>query len=265
MLRVVQPAYAWHPAPRTRHLGMACEACLANRLSSSRRSAADAEGVDQLLVPALVDPLDVIEKRPAGLHQLQQAAARMVVLAVNLEVLGEIVDAFTEDRNLHLGRTGVALLGGIFGDERALALGRDRHRMILSNGGFGDAWSRDVVQDRPCKNPAATGFGGHIGEMWPQCQRFRRKHRSESRRARRGAREGEACSMPTVPLRLDRRLRPAIRPRPARARGRWRWSGSKTAIRAHPDGRCARPPRPATGRPYFRARWCRSPCAPMAA
>src|SRR6185503_9526414 len=172
MLRVVQPAYAlapdtahaaslaW-PARRASQTGLVFPAAPPARKPERPRgstSAADAEGVDELLVPGIVDPLDVVEERPAGLHQLQQAAARMVILAVGLEVLGEVVDAFRQDRNLHFGRTGVALLGGIFVDERGLALGRDRHRMILSSGGFGDAWSRDVVQDRPCKNPAATGF-----------------------------------------------------------------------------------------------------------
>jgi len=41
---------------------------------------------------------------------------------VGLEVLGEVDDALGEDRDLDLGRTGVAGLGGIFSDERLLAL-----------------------------------------------------------------------------------------------------------------------------------------------
>ena len=91
-------------------------------------SAADAETVDQGLVARFVDPLDVVEQRTARLHQLQQAAARMVVLAVTLEVFGEVGDALGEDRDLDFRRAGVALFGGVFIDERGLALGSDRHR-----------------------------------------------------------------------------------------------------------------------------------------
>src|SRR3569833_1358555 len=128
MLRVVQPAYefVWlgsRGVPR--------------KPVRSTESAADAGALDQLLVATLVDALDVVEQRAAGLHQLQQATAGMVILGVGLEALGQVVDAFAEDRNLDFGRAGIVRLGGIFLDERSLALGRDRHRMILSNGGFG--------------------------------------------------------------------------------------------------------------------------------
>src|SRR5690606_33868170 len=93
--------------------------------------AANAEAFDQLLVARFVDPLHVIEERPAGLHKLEQAAAGMMVLAVALEMLGEVGDAFRKDRDLDLRRTGIPRLGGIFGDERGFALGSDRHRLSL--------------------------------------------------------------------------------------------------------------------------------------
>lgn len=60
----------------------------------------------------------------------------MVVLDVALEVSGQVVDARGEDRNLDFRRAGIAGLGGIFRNERGLALSRNRHRVILSKRGF---------------------------------------------------------------------------------------------------------------------------------
>src|ERR1700761_5731586 len=62
----------------------------------------------QRLVARFVLPLQVVEKRTARGNHFQQAAARMVILHVALEMVGEVVDAFRKDRNLHLGRAGVA-------------------------------------------------------------------------------------------------------------------------------------------------------------
>ena len=44
----------------------------------------------------------------------------MVVLRVALEMLGQIVDALRQDRDLDFGRTGVALVAGMFLDQRSL-------------------------------------------------------------------------------------------------------------------------------------------------
>src|SRR4051794_38910662 len=63
-------------------------------------SAADAETLDQLAVARLVPALDVVEQRTALRNHLQEAATGMVVLAVRLEMLGEVGDALGEDRDL---------------------------------------------------------------------------------------------------------------------------------------------------------------------
>src|SRR5690606_27699638 len=72
------------------------------------RSAADAETFDQGLVARLFLLLEVVKKRTALRDELEKPAARVVVLLVRLEVLGEGGDAARENRNLHLGRTRVA-------------------------------------------------------------------------------------------------------------------------------------------------------------
>src|ERR1700736_1308555 len=87
---------------------------------------------EQRLVTRLVLLLDVIEKRPARRHQLQKAATRMVVLHVGLEMPGEVVDAFRQDRDLNLGRAGVAGLVGIRLDDFRFTFGGNRHRQTLS-------------------------------------------------------------------------------------------------------------------------------------
>src|SRR5262249_45962385 len=87
---------------------------------------------DQRQVTRLVLPLEIIEKRTARRDHFQQAPARMIVLHVVLEMVCEVVDAFREDRNLNLGRAGIAGFFGIGFDDFRFALGGNRHRQTLS-------------------------------------------------------------------------------------------------------------------------------------
>ena len=92
-------------------------------------SAADSQPLDDFLIAGLVATLDVIEKPAAQADHLEQAAPRMVVLLVGLEVIGQSVDALGEERHLDLGRPGVALLGCVFPDYFLLSLYAQRHRI----------------------------------------------------------------------------------------------------------------------------------------
>jgi len=47
--------------------------------------------------------LQVIEQTSAMRDHLEQAASRMVVLLMYLEMLGEFVDTLTQERDLYLG------------------------------------------------------------------------------------------------------------------------------------------------------------------
>ena len=71
---------------------------------------AQAEALDQALVAFLVLPLDVVEEVPAVADELEKATARVVVLLVFLEVLGEVRDALGHQRDLDLGGPGVLLV-----------------------------------------------------------------------------------------------------------------------------------------------------------
>ena len=54
--------------------------------------------------------LQIPEQAPAVAHETQQPAPRMVVRLVLAQVLGEMVDALGEERDLHLRVTGVAFV-----------------------------------------------------------------------------------------------------------------------------------------------------------
>src|SRR5688572_7836581 len=92
-------------------------------------STADVEPLDEGLVAPFVGLLQIVEQRTALRNHLEKPAARMVVLAVRLEVFGQVVDALGEDRNLHFGRSGIAGFGGVGLDDLRLAFSGNRHRV----------------------------------------------------------------------------------------------------------------------------------------
>src|SRR6476659_5951981 len=89
----------------------------------------EAELGDQAGIALRVLLAKVIEKRAALVDQHEKSAARVIVLRVRLEMLGQVLDAFGEDRDLHLGRAGIGLAAGMLLDQRFLALGGNRHRV----------------------------------------------------------------------------------------------------------------------------------------
>ena len=56
---------------------------------------------------------EVVEQVAALTDHFEKAAAGMVVLLVDLEVFGELVDALGENGDLNLRRTGVGLMGAV--------------------------------------------------------------------------------------------------------------------------------------------------------
>src|SRR5690606_26617225 len=92
-----------------------------------RPLAAQTQALDQLTVAVDVLLLHVLEKAAAPADHQQQAAAAVVVVLVRLEVLGELGDAVRQQRDLHVGRPGVAVAGAVLGDDLLLGGGVDRH------------------------------------------------------------------------------------------------------------------------------------------
>jgi hypothetical protein len=52
--------------------------------------------LDQDLIPLEIAFLEIVEEPPPLSDQLQEAPARMVILDMDLEVPGEVVDALTK-------------------------------------------------------------------------------------------------------------------------------------------------------------------------
>ena len=68
---------------------------------------------------------DVVQQTPALADHEQEAAAAVMVALVVLEMLGEVGDALREQRDLHVGRTGVSRCGRVVIDD--LLLGGSVH------------------------------------------------------------------------------------------------------------------------------------------
>src|SRR5271167_2649316 len=90
----------------------------------------DVQALDQIGVALSVLRLEVVEQPPPAADQHQQTAARMMILRVGLEVLGEVVDALAENRNLYFGRTGVRVVRLVGANQFRLAVFGQRHGLF---------------------------------------------------------------------------------------------------------------------------------------
>src|SRR5688572_23438238 len=70
------------------------------------------------------------EKAAALADELEEAAARMVVLGEAPKMPGELLDPLGEERDLDFGRTGVTFLGGEPGHDLLLLFPRERHSVL---------------------------------------------------------------------------------------------------------------------------------------
>src|SRR5207237_7961649 len=94
-------------------------------------STADAQLVDYRPIALGLLSLDVLEKPPPFPDQHQQAPARVVILRMRLEVLGEPIDALGQERDLHLRGPRVPLVSLELLDQALLADEGKRHRKDL--------------------------------------------------------------------------------------------------------------------------------------
>src|SRR5215212_5939333 len=99
------------------------------------RLAAQTELADERAIPLQVLLLEVVQEAPAAAHQHQEAAAGVMVVLVLAQVVGEVVDATGEHRDLDLGRSRVPLVLPEAGGELRLLLGGQSHARRASVAG----------------------------------------------------------------------------------------------------------------------------------
>src|SRR5690606_10483484 len=129
-----------------------------------RGSTADAEALDQRTVTLDVVLLQVLQEALALTDQQHQTTARVVIVLVGLEVLGQVGDAVGEQRGLDLGRTGVALAGRVLRDDRLLGGGIEGHTgspqvVARRAGAFCPGLFRRAAPERTSPLRADTGWG----------------------------------------------------------------------------------------------------------
>src|SRR5690348_9783929 len=122
------------------------DGCRRADTEGSRRSATQAETADQRLVTLGVLVLQVAEQTATMIHHLQEAAAGMVVLLVRLEMIGQLLDARGQQRNLYLGRPGIGRRAAVVLDDLAGLFRGKRHGSLL------DRWA--VLARGLCKSTA---------------------------------------------------------------------------------------------------------------
>jgi len=107
---------------------------------------AQAESLDDRPVPIDVGAVQVVQQAPTAADQQQQAAPAVVIVLVRLEVFGQVTDAPAQQRNLHLGGAGVAVSGGMVGNDLLLDVVSQWHGRLLCVGAgavhrFGSRWT----------------------------------------------------------------------------------------------------------------------------
>src|SRR5665648_96049 len=95
------------------------------------RSATQAEPFDQAAVAVDVDLLQVAEEATPLADQEEQTTTRVVVVLVLLEVLGEVLDALREHRDLDLRGAGVVRNCRVLGHDALLGGGVEWHWLSL--------------------------------------------------------------------------------------------------------------------------------------
>jgi hypothetical protein len=74
---------------------------------------ADAQALNQVLVSFRVTAFQVFQKAAAPRDHRQQSPAGMMIFTVRLEMILELQNTLTQDRNLYLWRTGIRLVNAI--------------------------------------------------------------------------------------------------------------------------------------------------------
>src|SRR5918995_2199 len=120
----------------------------------------ETELADQLAVAVEVGGLHVAQQTAALSDQHQQAATRVMVLAVKTQVLGELVDALSQQRHLDRGRSGVGVGAAEAADQLLLSfLGQRQGEVKLAQRSRASSTSRWICAIRSSTLSPSTRNG----------------------------------------------------------------------------------------------------------
>src|SRR2546428_4879421 len=118
--------------------------------------APEAQLLDESAIALEVRALEVIQEPPAAADQLEQPAARVMVVLVRAEVLGQLVDATREHRDLDFGRPRVGCGAAVLLDDLLLLFLGETHVSPLE-------LDSAVPARRPRKKAYGRGCGRRLG------------------------------------------------------------------------------------------------------
>jgi len=101
---------------------------------------------DDCTVALDIETLDIVKKAATTTYQHEKPTTAVMVLFVDLQVLGEVIDAITEERNLYLGRTGIGLVGTVITD--SCSFGRQVCCQAVSHNHFLTGYSDPASNQR---------------------------------------------------------------------------------------------------------------------
>ena len=91
---------------------------------------ADAQALNQVLVPFRITAFQVFQKTPSACDHRQQAPAGMMILFVRFEMILELQNTLAQDGYLHLWRTGIGVVDSKLSNCLFLRISRQCHSRI---------------------------------------------------------------------------------------------------------------------------------------
>ena len=106
--------------------------CAAHRggLPEPKHLTTDAQALNQVLVSFRITAFQIFQKAAAPRDHRQQSPAGMMIFAVRLEMILELQNTLTQDRDLYLWRTGIRFVYSVCCDYLLLGIGCQRHSRI---------------------------------------------------------------------------------------------------------------------------------------
>ncbi len=107
------------------------------RVAGVESLATQSQALDQRPVACDIATLEIVQQSPTLAHDIEQATPRVVILLVGLKMVGQLIDASGQQRNLNFRRSGVAITSAVAFDDLLLQLGGDQSCPLRLDPGCG--------------------------------------------------------------------------------------------------------------------------------